>query len=461
LRPFLDTRSDRRGDRTVLAVESVRDDAIIIEGGWVNGLSIGSELRIVDDRELAARLAITQVDSLRSEARMVGKRPIPQALHSGTLVEVVGWAAPPIRPLRIWIPSSNRNAAEIAKLARGMFNEVQRRKLRWVPDPINVTPSHVVRPLGKAWELLDQNGSAVLNEAAIPSAVARLQPGSSLFMQFPAPSGFASSIASDSEGVEIVSSPQKADYILTGRYTNSRLEYAWIRPLVRNDDARKSGLPQRSAWTLVDARDRTRREAATTLREAVLRLRRIHGWNLLEAPPGPRAPYRLALQRTANGEIIKDGALIGNETYKVTLTASVPRVIENAPRYYYAFVIDSHGKSYLAFPSSDSGSVENRFPIGEPAATIVLGEDAKFSVMEPYGVDTYFLLSTDEPLPNPSILEWDGVRAPSWNAPPTPLEELFLLTTDPTRGRRTVVTSRWSLEKLIFESVPPRQRNRK
>ena len=59
--------------------------------------------------------------------------------------------------------------------------------------------------------------------------------------------------------------------------------------------------------------------------------------------------------------------------------------------------IDGAGRSALVYPRS--GSVENRFPLGEPTPELLLGS-VELGVRE-----TFVLLSTDEPLPNPWVLE--------------------------------------------------------
>ena len=106
-----------------------------------------------------------------------------------------------------------------------------------------------------------------------------------------------------------------------------------------------------------------------------------------------------------------------------------PTLRQVPPRYVYVFVVDSHGGRVLLYGTS---SVENRFPRPGPApAEIPLGPTAMFRVVPPYGVDTYYVLTTDEPLPNPRVLEWEDVRS--------------------------AAASRWSIERRTFESVPPRR----
>jgi hypothetical protein len=94
-------------------------------------------------------------------------------------------------------------------------------------------------------------------------------------------------------------------------------------------------------------------------------------------------------------------------------------------------------------------------PPSPPPTEIDLGETSAFEAARPYGVDTYFLLSTDEPLPDPSILDWDGVRAPASTAPQQ-LQQLLALTASGTRSGSLLTPASWSIEKAVYESLAPR-----
>ncbi|HEY0158224.1 MAG TPA: caspase family protein [Thermoanaerobaculia bacterium] len=411
LRPFLDTRVARRDGRAVVAVEKVLDDGhIVLQGGWANGLAANSELRPIGSRGTAPRLRVTKILGLgRSVARMQTANAVPPAIRSGALLEVVSWGAA-ARPLRIWTPRAMPNVQGIARRLAAATSA------RWIADPLEVTPTHVLRPGRSGWELLARDGTrtALASDEAAIAAVRRLPRAASLFVQLPAP-----------ESMDVVADdPERADYLLTGRVTGKRIEYAWIRPLVRHGDRREGTLPPHTSWT-TDLKK---------LRADLETLRRIHAWQALESPH-TAAPYRLALRHERTRELVRDRRVSGEETYSVVLRAAGSPADGDAARYYYVFVIDSHGKSHLLFPRS--GSVENRFPIRAPAPPeISLGETSAFRVTPPYGLDTYVLLSTEEPLPNPSVLEWDGVRA-----------------------GRALRATRWSIERVTLESVAPPHRS--
>jgi len=246
--------------------------------------------------------------------------------------------------------------------------------------------------------------------------------------------------------------PEDADYILTGRRSSQRLSYAFLRPTVKRSDRRKTGLPLQTAWAWESKYDAKLTRIAPHLRTALKHLRRIDAWQQLESPPASRFPYQLAFRRKRDGSIIEN-RLIGEETYSALLRVrTLPFPDQLKPRFIYVFVIDSDGKSTLLFPGSDQGSVENRFPASTPPPDQIDLDNTRFRPGRPYGIDTFFLLTTDEPLPNPSILEWDGVRALA-RAPQTPLERLLELVASGERGAPLITPSAWSIERLPVESM--------
>ncbi|HYC60324.1 MAG TPA: caspase family protein [Thermoanaerobaculia bacterium] len=455
--PFLGTRIDRSGDRTVIAVEKVQaDGTIVLQGGWANGLSVGSELRLARDPDV--RLTVAAMRGLgRSTARLSSPRRANSPLvRAGALLELSGWTVPASRPLRVWMPRVASDVDTIAALARAMATAASQRDVHWVTDPVAGTPTHLLRRRLHGWELLAPNGriERLGDDANALAAISNVQTGASLFVQFPASTALSDGIAIVREGIEVVDDPEDADYILVGRYSSKRLAYAWLRPSVKNSDRRKTGLPLRTMWVVDEGRDTAVREMAPGLRHAVLRLRRIHGWHLLESAPEARSLYRLGIRRARNGAWATE-SIIGQERYDFVLRATPPIPQRINPRHVYVFTIDSHGKSVLLFPRN--GPVENRFPVSAtepPPVEIPLGEHASFIATAPYGVDTYFLLTTDEQLPNPFVLEWDAVRGGD-PEPTTPLGELLKLTAAGMRARTMNTPSNWSIEKIALESVRP------
>jgi Caspase domain len=455
LAPFFAMRNERQKQRAVLAVESVTPaGTYLLHGGWVDGITVGSELRVAGHD--GVRLEITALRGISgSEARVrTGSMRSAARPKPGSLLEVASWAPPPARPLRVWIPSAKDDPLSFVQ---DLHAEAGRRRIRWVTDPTAEPVTHQLRHHDGAWELIagGRSRKAEATLAAVPGDAA-------LFVQLPVPAELANSIGSV-DGVERTSGPETADYILAGRLAQGHIEYAWVRPLVSAADRARSVLPLRTAW-------RRGSNAALLLRDGLARLRKVHGWHDL-ASPVARSSYVLAVRQADDGALVENAILEGLRRYKLVLRArSDGPATPVYARYVHVFVIDSHGNGILLFPLPQTGTVENRLPVTltpgqplrNPPGEIALSGTAPFEVTEPYGMDSYFVLTTDEPLSTLASLEWDGVRL-SPSKPRSALEELLAQTISGTRNdSQTPIRTppNWSIEKVIFESVPPKRAGR-
>jgi hypothetical protein len=111
--------------------------------------------------------------------------------------------------------------------------------------------------------------------------------------------------------------------------------------------------------------------------------------------------------------------------------------------------------------------VENRFPpeieTKKPKypAKFQLGPESLFRISEPFGLDTYILLTTTEPLPNPEVLNFSGVRSRGEEKGlGDPLSELLNDVGSGSRGQRNVAPTSWSVQRLMIQSVPKGAKDR-
>jgi hypothetical protein len=443
--PLLSNGDGRPASRDV-AVESVSaDGTFTLLGGWAHGLTVGTRLRPPGQESgtelevtslIGAGRALARAAHATRDATRDAPRDAPRdaaAIRAGALLEIATWAAPSSRKLRVWIP---RATLAVVASAHCLLTSQS------IDDPTETTPAHVVRWRDERWETVGER-----------------EAGDTQFVQLPATPGIASA-ADGVDAIQVVTGPETADYILAGRITANGAEYAWVRPGALANDAARSPMPPRSAWTSAANEE----QAALVLREALLRLARVLGWHELQSPNGDASAYRIALREARHGTPAGDGPLIGGGEYRIVLQLRDPtRPVYT--RYVYAFAIDSRGQSTLLFPRLERGSVENRLPltdfpaqpVANPPREIVLGDRPSFVVTAPYGLDTYFLLFTDTPLSGTSCLEWGGVRSLS-GITRSPLETL-LAQSGTTRGDGAPLRTspNWSIEKLALESIPPKK----
>jgi hypothetical protein len=456
------------GPRPVVAVVAVDADGnALLEGGWADGLAVGSrltwkpaegppvELEVVEvlgvGRAKAQRLAPERTRSSSTAA----SPDVTLAIPSGTLLEVTGWAAPEGRRLRAWIPSSSGDFQPVEELARTLARRAEALGLFWVSDPTAESPTHVLRWLESGWQLVTPGEKPfdLGNRPTDEQVLRRLPRGARFFLQLPIPAAQAQSFeigpGTLNDGIEPAAEPAGATVLLVGRWFQDRVEYAWLRPDSAPTASRPSGLPTATPWRPLPKADEN------LLRGDLYHLRKLHGWLALDSPPQGDFAYRLALESARDSAFLPEGdTLRRGELYYLTLRARPgfdPKRVRS--RYLYAFSIDSEGNSTLLFGSkSDLNHIP--FDLDEPApSSIRLGEEPLVRVVPPYGRDSYFLLTSNEPLPNPGVLEYRGFRrrGPIGR---TPLEELLSLTGGTGRRNANLITPvGWSIEHLSFLSV--------
>ena len=144
------------------------------------------------------------------------------------------------------------------------------------------------------------------------------------------------------------------------------------------------------------------------------------------------------------------------EVYGLVLNAYKEKVGKKIyGRYIYVFSIDSDGQGKLLFPPLHRRNSENYFPaVDKFQSQIQLWDKDLFRIGKPFGVDTYFLLTTEEEITNTKVLDFSGVRREEPIGKYTPLERLLYGLGSGYRGRPPVMHINWSVERLPILSKP-------
>ena len=153
-------------------------------------------------------------------------------------------------------------------------------------------------------------------------------------------------------------------------------------------------------------------------------------------------PYHLVL-RDSTGLIQKQVGdttpNYGGQLFSLVLRRDSTDRMPISSRWVYVFTIDNHGEGKLLF-----GESQNRFPFANSMdrriAPVVIPLPAEpTQICEPYGVDTFLMVASADPLPVPaSIFNFEPV-----------------LRNDPTRDGKKLPATNWSIERIAIRSVPP------
>jgi Caspase domain/Domain of unknown function (DUF4384) len=484
--PLFGGRAADSGKVLTAALKTDEDGLVSLDIGRVSGIGPGSEFTSTAEAG-ASKGVVLRVSALDGIARAAAEivSPAKARVAPGEIFELTKLVPAETDPLLFWLSPSNLSEDEVLAAAA----QVRAAGAVSVLDPAEETWTDILSWDGTSWALqhaaanapsaaeslttidLDKRPSAPIRLGATLSADGlkhNLQPGAKLWVNLPASKELAAKLVLQESESEVKGSADLAgaNYILTSVLTQDGPSYAWFHKSEFNAGPQanpatdhspgcsaSSPYPVRTDWTALG--DSTRIDAVgNKLNEYALRLGKVHGWiNLSNSANGEAAAsyYKLTMVRASDETVLPaDQPAQQGDRMKMALQS------DNAvtdPRWVYVLDIDCHGKGTLLYPVNYS---ENQFPnAGVTGKKFVLPHSLTLRIGPPYGVDTLILLSTAQPLPDPSALNFEGVATRGARGTNTPLQKLLTNTSSGSRGFAEPVPTNWGIELTRIRSVPP------
>jgi hypothetical protein len=317
---------------------------------------------------------------------------------------------------------------------------------------------------------VDQASTATLGSAVNAAGLKQaLGANAKLWVNLPPPAELEAKLALNVDGslVKGVDDVAKADYILAGSLSDDGPQWAWFHkaeyaagPRAEETHDHSPGCsttskyPVASDWVVL-ADPASVGDAGSVLNGYAERLAKVNGWlNIADNLSGASSAdyYSLVFKRVTDQSVLPQGvAAKQNDRFKMYLSAD-DQIIEK--RWVYVLDIDCHGKGSLLYPLD---AADNRFPNdADTPMQFTLPGAPTLRIGAPYGVDTILLISTQEPLPDPYALNFEGVsmRGGAARGPSSPLEQLLSNTSGGTRGPLPEMPTNWSIDATTLQSVP-------
>ena len=457
--------------RVAVAVASPPDNGVVgLLAGADLGLSPGCQLKKASDRAGAPdlRIKVTKVIGLsRSEAEVI-QGDISQ-IRTGNLFEVDLWAVPRGTDLRVLMPPAIANNSGFERVLREIETLRNAEHIEFIDDPTEKTPTHIIYFSTTGWNILMPDRRVESLGASLSASVVldRLGPAGAarLFINLPPAPEMNIQLGKDKKykSIAVVAEQAQATYILVGRLRAGAIEYAWILPgaeseRLLNISAKILPLPTRSAWITRTKGQANGGAASLRLEDEILRIGKVSAWlNIRPYRTADDFPYKLVLKKD-DGETKTEGVVFKDEVYGLLLIAD-PREMRASisQKFVYVFVLDSSGNSTLLFPTLGKGNVGNRFPYadaqGRYPSEIQLGAQKLFKVGNPLGTDTFILLVSEEAIPDPDVLNWQGLQEKGARSNDHPLARLINETGSTTAKGSRFYPTNWSIQRVIIRSM--------
>jgi hypothetical protein len=467
-RPLFGTKPGK-DNGILVGVIDVRGKTIKLRAGYALGVSEDCVLRKFtgNGAKSKVRVRVTKVYGLNlCQAEVVDGDA--GEIKCGDMFEIYRWVAPREARMKVWIPHTNLSHEQLLHIARETASLKNPGNIQWLDDPTETNPTHIMSWFQSSWRIECEGNvmelgkhpkaDAILEKIRSSHQVKNEKPRFFLFL--PLSSEIKTLIAPEikyyNDSISILPSVQGAHYVLVGRLVGDEITYAWVHTNITREEGK--GLPIRTRWFAVQKEGEVNRRAVIEMWDKLLNLVKIKAWMNLSSPPDKgNFPYRLALKNAKTGEITTSGPLIEDERYGFVLRAYKeiqPEYVRG--RYVYVFSINSHGEGRLLFPPHHRRNSENHFPVTDGFQNqIQLWDKDLFYIGEPFGLDTYILLTTEEAIDHPEVLDFKGVRRElptgnQYNA----LERLLYGLGSGFRGRIPDTYTNWSIQQMSILSKP-------
>ena len=445
--------SNQLENKTVVALLSKSNEEIILQGGVAVGLREGTELKknssSINDLEILVKV-VEERGLNKSLVEIVkGNR---DEINPGDLFEVTKWAVPDNVNLNLYIPETDLTFSELKKISEKISQTISESTISLSAEPNNSHNNYELFYFDFNWKLknLTTGNTENLGKSIDFSTFKNLFDGENLhlFVNLPPSIEMAEDIRSkfsQVNGVIKLTGQKEAKYFLSGRQLDNKLEYSFYLPEITIDEITTSSLPVISDW--IEVSDTNINESLNKVYEIAFKLAKINAWLTLEIPEDEGSfPFRLALRNSNTNALVTEGQVLEGEIYGLALILDslLLEDWDKSKRWIYVLGIDSYGEVSLFYPST--GNVENREPesIESLPAEIILGNKKLFKIGKPFGPDTYILLTSNDQIPNPELLESKGVKTRSATGA-NPLVDLFSNIGSTTRAGNKILPTDWSL----------------
>ena len=446
-------------DKSRIAVAGFDNGKVILQGGFALGLYKENELVKIKGKDTLVKIRIDTVVSVNRSLATIIKGTIKD-IKAGELFEVSNWVSSSAPLLKLYIPSGSMAYSEVVKMAV-INNELkQSSKIKWVNELEKTDPYTSLFFDGEKYKLnIDGKEAAAPKSLTAASILQLCKADSTFYFELPLSGNLTDAMKEKiklNKSIVLVNSQSEAHYVLYGTINEEgKPAYGFRRAQTSARDSLESMPVQTKSFAIEDGTTLSGSTVADSLYEYAMRLSKIRGWMQLSGPKDGENnfPFHLELINTTSNKLITTSEYKVGDDIAFHLVANKNYTgATRVKRYVYVFMIDKQGNMLLGYPDAGSGNVDNQFPKIDNDHQLV--KDVVLftgSVSEPVGTDNYFLLASDEPIPNYSaVLNQEGVRGVPQGK--NPLGNLLNLGNEEGTRGFTKSVSNWNLLRFSIKS---------
>jgi caspase domain-containing protein len=444
-------------DKSTIAISGLLKSSgkVFLQGGTALGLYKENELAKIEGNDTTVIVKIDSVLGINSSRATIIKGDIHQ-LKAGEFLEVINWVSSKAPLIKIYIPQNHFSYEQILQFAEIDRQLKQSPKIKWINNLEKNDPAASIFFDNGNWFINTKNKITLKDFSAV-KILNFAEKDSALYFELPlneALEGVLKEKLLLHKNILLVNNPSGAHYTVYGTINSKGVPCYGLRRIQTSAKDSLESMPvQTKYFALTENNNAAYQFIADSIYDYTMRLSKIRGWLHLAAPLNTKNNFPFHL-----GFINPETHTAINNQYKINDSVSMYLVADTdfvhaSKKYVYVFAIDKYGNMALLYPGD--GNQQNQFPKydmdnkNQVIKNIQLGDAWK--IPEPTGTDNYFLLATEDAIPNPEILfQQQGVRSITLS---TPLEYLLNLGNESNRSAGSSMPKTWSLEKISIKCV--------
>ncbi len=430
-------------------------DEIILQGGLELGISEGTVLIKVNTKDTVL-IKIKKINGIGSSNGELISGGLKQ-IKVGDLFEIKSYSASNKPNLTVKIPFIKLSFKELQVVLKPFEELITNNYCTAVSDPIEEIPNVTILYETGQWKLnkTGNNDWEILANLDQETLKKKISKKSKVLFLIPSYMELSNSLlfgsSTTNDAIATTNDAKKADYTLVGLFKDNEIQYAWIKTDMMGSKG-KSITPASTDFFKVSE------QISDSITQFAIRLGKINAWANLPSPAQEEDsfPYALGLLRIKDKVVIEvSNTVYDGDSMRLILKAN-SSAIENwnkVKRYCYVFVIDMQGKTTLLFPPKNLGN--ELMPKRNAPFNLVENLGKIFTISDPFGLDTYYLLTSEVPIQDISIFKSDGVLTRSAFKDTNPLTTLLKNIGAKSRGvSEETAPTNWSIQKLMLTSEP-------
>jgi hypothetical protein len=447
-------------DKIMVPVLAVEKDLIQIQGGFAESFLKGQQLTATADSTLV--LQILSVDGISQSTAKIIKGNIKK-IKPGLLFYVSNWVASGGPLLNVYIPKSNFTPAQVDQFATLCANLKKADSTKFINNFYTQDPDVYAYFIGdKLQANIDRK--TIEDISTIDLATLQKTFGSkTVFFNLPTSHKINESLIkafSINKSIALVNTPEDAHYVVYGTISDDgKPAYGLMAVQASRKDSLAAMPIQTKYFTIENNSPESLDYVADNIYDLAKSLTKVKGWMTLASPVADNNIFPFSMQFFD----VKTKQNVTQTKVKIDDAISLKLVADSnfltlpfvPQKYIYIFTIDKFGAMQLAYPNARTGSVENKFPKDN---TKKVYDMLSFKITEPVGVDSFYLLASDTPIPGYAVLfNQKGTRGPKDRKKMHALDNVLNIGNDnslgATRGIGFETPANWNLLRVELKST--------